>query len=121
MADLIDRAGYGPLEGAELVTPFNATLGTTAAAVALAGAGTGARPQYWKVKIYNASAGATIAWKTVAAGTISSTATADFAATAGSHIAPGQTEFFSISGTRDLFIVASAAGTSASVTSTAVY
>lgn len=120
MADLIDRAGYGPLEGAELVTPFNAALGTTAAAVALAG-GTSPRPTYWKVKIYNASAGATIAWKTVTAGAGSSTATADFAATAGSHIAPGQTEFFSMSGTRDLFIVASAAGTSCSVTSTAVY
>jgi hypothetical protein len=120
MSTLTERAGYGPIEGAELVTPFNATLGTTGLIVALATNGTGAKPVYWKIKIYNASAGATIAWKTVPTGTAAPTMTADFTANAASHIAPGQTEFFAMDGTKDLYIVASAAGTSCSVTSTVV-
>jgi hypothetical protein len=124
----IDKAGYGPLEGQEFVIPYNANLGTTPDEVTAETAFLTAQlafpeAKFWRVKIYNPSASATLAWGT---GENRSTMTADFASTAGSHIGPGQTEYFAIQGSRGgvplrkLWLVSSAAGTSASVTVTPV-
>jgi hypothetical protein len=124
----IDRAGFGPIEGQESVVPFNANLGTSAVEVTAQPAFLAAQTaypgaQFWRVKIFNSSASATIAWGT---GNDRSTMTADFAVTCGSHIAPGQAEYFAIQGSRSgvplrkLWLVASAIGTSASVTFTPV-
>lgn len=125
----IDKAGYGPLEGIEFVIPYNANLGTTADRVtnqakALAFLARYPRCAFVRVKIYNPSASATLAWATASPTDLSAAAaiTADFASTAGSHIGPGQTEYFAIQGVesaaflRELYVVASAAGTSGSVT-----
>ena len=130
MTEGIDKAGYGPLEGQEYVVAYNATLGTTASEVtaqtrALVALLAYPNTQFWRLKIYNASAGATIAWATASPTDIAfaSAITADFVpATAGSHIAPGQSEYYAMQGSklgvflRRLYLVASAAGTSASVT-----
>jgi hypothetical protein len=126
----IDKAGYGPLEGQEYVVTYNATLGTTASEVtaqtrAALAVATYRDAAFWRVKIYNPSAGATLAWATSSpTDTVFAAAiTADMVpTTAGSHIAPGQSEYFVIQGSkqaaflRKLWIVASAAGTSASIT-----
>lgn len=118
MADIIQRVGLGPLVG--LPTFFNtAVLSTTATIVTLPtlpATNTGG-PGIIAVKIVNPNASALLAWTIIVTGGAVPSTTADFAATGGSTVLPGAVEHFAIPTGFDLYIVASAAASSAHVTS----
>lgn len=125
---LVQRAGFGPLEGQEFVVALNATLGTTAVEITaqtqfLAALAAYPNATLWRVKIFNPSSSVLLAWQTTGPAAVSSTATADFASTAGSHVGrnDGDDRFVmqgAVAGVqgRKLWLVAGAAGSSASVT-----
>lgn len=122
MSDTIDRMAFGPLESLSLMDA-SAALGITSILVTLPARPVGAAPASGiLVKLYNGSATATIAWRDVVRAADGSSTnpniTADYvAATCGSHIGPGQAEWFVLRPDRDLYVVASAAATSWSSTS----
>ncbi len=116
--EIQQRAGLGALEGLP-VFDNDTAQGTTPAIVTIATPPTG-QGGIVKVKITNPNATANLAWTIVNAGAAAPTAvtmTANFAATGASPVLAGSTEWFEIQTGRDLYIVASAAGSSFNVTS----
>ncbi len=105
--------------GSHPTTQAAANLGTTPALVTLDPDETGlsSRSRARQVTVYNPNATNHIAWKTVDAGAAAPTFVATFAATAGTHVAPGQTQSFTIPSGWDLYVVADAAAMSYSVSS----
>lgn len=114
---LVDRVGFGVAVDDTAVTDGSAVLSTTATLVTMpnitaGGGGSG----YIKVKLVNLSASATIGWKLVTRGAAAPTISTTPAAGMASPITPGLTEYITIPTGCDLYIVASAAGTSWSST-----
>jgi len=122
MSDILDRMAFGPLESL-LVMDASAALGTTSILVALPALPVGSAPTSGiLVKLFNGSTTATIAWRDVVraddGSSVNPNITAGFvAATCGSHVGPGLSEWFVLKPDRDLYIVASAVSTSWSCSS----
>ena len=122
MSDVLDRMHFGPLASLPSMDA-SAALGVPSVKVALPPRPVGAtRPAGILIKLYNRSATATIAWRDVIrdadGNSINPNIDAgDVPATCGSHIGPGQTEWFVLMPDRDLYVVADAAATRWSCTS----